>query len=87
MSSSYTISLVVESPLSEKIFRKILNIDRNPAWGCGFFVNRCYKCNKWYKWYKCYIFYYTYFTYNTYNTYFFYFSYLAYLSVFFVYLQ
>ena len=78
MSSSYTISLVVESPLSEKIFRKILNIDRNPAWGCGFFVDRCY---------KCYIFYYTYFTYRTYYTYFFYFSYLTYLSVFFVYLQ
>lgn len=75
MSSCYTISLVEESPLSEKIFRNILNIDRNPAWGCGFL------------WISAIFFYYTYFTYRTYYTYFFYFSYLTYLSVFFVYLQ
>ena len=56
-----------KSPLSEKIFRKILDIDRNPVWGCGFFVNRWYKR---YKCYRCYIFYYTYFTYYTYFSYF-----------------
>ena len=84
MSSSYTISLVEESPLSEKIFRKILNIDRNPAWGCGFLWIGAISGISVIGGISAIFFY---FTYNTYYTYFFYFSYLTYLSVFFVYLQ